>query len=318
MRGVLGSKWIGQARSQGNLGQPRARKAGSPHASNRHHSGRRSGHAHAVVVAEDAAPARRPVDAAPSAGKLRGGVRPHRRGARARTWKRSPGKPRRTPASCSRNAWAPPTPRCRPSSISATGEVAVLYADNPLIRPQTLHRLLDARQARRGGLPCWRSGRPIRPLRPGRHRSDGLVERIVEWADATRGGTRRSSCATPACCAPPRRTWRRWLHAVRNDNAKGEYLPDRRRRAGPRRRAPRRGGGGARPTNWPGSIPAANSRAAEAVVQGWLRDAAMEAGVTMIDPVLGVPVRRHQACAGRDDRAERGVRPWRDGRRQRR
>ena len=41
------------------------------------------------------------------------------------------------------------------------GQVAVLYADNPLIRPATLRRLLDEPQ-RRTVCRCWRSARPTR------------------------------------------------------------------------------------------------------------------------------------------------------------
>ena len=76
---------------------------------------------------------------------------------------------------------------------------------------------------------------------------------------------------------------RRWLRAVRNDNAKGEYyLTD--------VVALARGDGRSvsaveAPAEELGGV---NSRAelarAEAVLQGWLREAAMEAGVTMIDP----------------------------------
>ena len=66
-----------------------------------------------------------------------------------------------------------------------TGEVAVLYADNPLIRPETLRRLLDLRHAGDSGLALL----AFRPADPGRYGRvilhDGHVERIVEWVDAT-------------------------------------------------------------------------------------------------------------------------------------
>ncbi len=57
------------------------------------------------------------------------------------------GRPRRTPAWCSRSAAAPRTPRCWRRRNFGDGEVAVLYADNPLIRPETLRRLLERRAA---------------------------------------------------------------------------------------------------------------------------------------------------------------------------
>ena len=47
------------------------------------------------------------------------------------------------------------------------GHVAVLYADNPLIRAETLRRLLDRPQRRRPGCRCWRSGPPTRAATAG-------------------------------------------------------------------------------------------------------------------------------------------------------
>ena len=44
------------------------------------------------------------------------------------------------------SGWGPRMPHCRPRRCSGTGEVAVLYADNPLIRPDTLRRLVAARR----------------------------------------------------------------------------------------------------------------------------------------------------------------------------
>ena len=73
------------------------------------------------------------------------------------------------------------------------GEVAVLYADNPLIRPETLRRLLERRGAGDAALALL----AFRPADPGRYgrviTRDGYVERIVEWADADGGGTRRDA-----------------------------------------------------------------------------------------------------------------------------
>src|ERR1700676_2409650 len=62
-----------------------------------------------------------------------------------------------------------------------TGEVAVLYADNPLIRPETLDRLLERRRAGDSGLALL----AFRPKDPGRYGRvivhEGHVDRIVEW-----------------------------------------------------------------------------------------------------------------------------------------
>ncbi len=67
----------------------------------------------------------------------------------------------RAPTRCwsSTTGWAPRTRPCRRRPRSASGDVAVLYADNPLIRPDTLRRLLAAR-ARGGRWCCSPCGRP--------------------------------------------------------------------------------------------------------------------------------------------------------------
>src|SRR6185503_6185900 len=64
------------------------------------------------------------------------------------------------------------------------GEVAVLYADNPLIRPDTLRHLLERSAAGDVALSLL----AFRPDAPGRYgrviTRGGYVERIVEWIDA--------------------------------------------------------------------------------------------------------------------------------------
>jgi len=162
-----------------------------------------------------------------------------------------------------------------------TGQVAVLYADNPLIRTATLRRLLEAHSAEGMSLLAFRPDDPAKYGRviTGPH---GLVERIVEHADANPAERAVALCnAGVLCGAAP--DMARWLRAVRNDNAKSEYyLTD--------VVALARAEG--RPVN---AVEAAddelagvNSRSelarAEAVLQGWMREAAMEAGVTMMDP----------------------------------
>ncbi|MBS0638224.1 MAG: bifunctional UDP-N-acetylglucosamine diphosphorylase/glucosamine-1-phosphate N-acetyltransferase GlmU [Acetobacteraceae bacterium] len=162
-----------------------------------------------------------------------------------------------------------------------SGHVAVLYADNPLIRVATLRRLLDT--ASGTGLALL----AFRPSDPGRYGrvvadSDGTVERIVEYADATDRERTLDLCNAGVLCAASDRM-RRWLLAVRNDNAKGEYyLTD--------------AVALARADGLPvvaveasaDELAGVNSRSelaqAEAVLQGWLRQEAMDAGVTMTDP----------------------------------
>lgn len=166
-------------------------------------------------------------------------------------------------------------------ALFGDGMVAVLYADNPLIRPQTLRRLLDSATEHDLSLLAFR------PADPGRYgrvltNGDGLVERIVEYADATPAERAIGLCNAGVLCAPAT-DMRRWLRAVRNDNSKAEYyLTDVVALA-------RADGGRVRAVEAPSDeLGGVNSRAelaaAEAVLQTWLRDAAMAAGVTMTDP----------------------------------
>jgi bifunctional UDP-N-acetylglucosamine pyrophosphorylase/glucosamine-1-phosphate N-acetyltransferase len=162
------------------------------------------------------------------------------------------------------------------------GEVAVLYADNPLIRPDTLRRLLERRAAGDAGLAllAFRPGDPARYGRVITH--DGFVERVVEWIDAVDAERAETLCNAGVLCASAS-DMARWLRGIRADNAKGEYyLTD---AVAVARADDRRVAAVEAPAD---ELAGINSRgelaAAEAVVQSWLRDAAMEAGVTMTDP----------------------------------
>ncbi len=160
------------------------------------------------------------------------------------------------------------------------GDVAVLYADNPLIRPDTLRRLRAARAE--AGLVLL-AMRPAEPGQYGRVLTAGdTVERIVEWADATEAERAVGLCnAGVICAAAP--DLERWLRAVRNDNSKGEYyLTDVVAHA-------RAEGARVVAVEAPeAELRGVNSRAelavAEATVQGWLRQAAMAGGATLVAP----------------------------------
>jgi bifunctional UDP-N-acetylglucosamine pyrophosphorylase/glucosamine-1-phosphate N-acetyltransferase len=161
------------------------------------------------------------------------------------------------------------------------GDVAVLYADNPLIPAATQSRLLAARATADLVLLAMR---PADPARYGRVMTDaeGRVQRIVEWADADDATGAIGLCNAGVFCA----SWpdlHRWLKAVRNDNAKGEYyLTDTVLAANAEGRA-------VRAVEAPESeLRGINSRAelalAEADVQAALRAAAMERGATLTAP----------------------------------
>ena len=159
------------------------------------------------------------------------------------------------------------------------GDVAVLYADNPLIRTATMRRLLDAR--REAGLALL-AMRPEDPARYGRViERDGTVERIVEWADASAEERAVGLCNAGVLCAEAG-AFRRWLAAV-TPSPKGEfYLTDCVALANAE---------GARvlavEAPWQ-ELRGVNSRVelaeAEATVQRWMRIEAMEAGVTLTAP----------------------------------
>lgn len=106
------------------------------------------------------------------------------------------------------------------------GDVAVLYADNPLISAETLNNLLTERRQPEVGLALL-AMRPSEPGRYGRVVTSGAnVQRIVEWADATPDERAIDLCNAGVLCADAA-TFRRWLQAVKNDNSKGEfYLTD--------------------------------------------------------------------------------------------
>jgi bifunctional UDP-N-acetylglucosamine pyrophosphorylase/glucosamine-1-phosphate N-acetyltransferase len=161
-----------------------------------------------------------------------------------------------------------------------TGDVAVLYADNPLIRPATLRRLRDARAG--AGLVLL-AMRPADPGRYGRVITQGdTVERIVEWADATEAERAVGLCNAGVICAAAH-DLQRWLRAVGNANSKSEYyLTD--VVAIARAEGVRVAAVEAPEAELRGVNSRAELAAAEATLQGFLREEAMAAGATLIAP----------------------------------
>ena len=102
------------------------------------------------------------------------------------------------------------------------GEVAVLYADNPLITAATMRRLLEAPAD-----IALLAMRPADAAKYGRVLSEGArVLRVVEWADASEAERAIGLCNAGVIRAPAKRLFP-WLAAVGNANAAGEYyLPD--------------------------------------------------------------------------------------------
>jgi len=162
------------------------------------------------------------------------------------------------------------------------GEVVILFADNPLIRPETLARLIRERRAQNAGLALM-AMRPENPARYGRLVMDGhRIARIVEWADATEAERAIPLCNAGALCGPAAKILP-WLRAIRADNAKGEYyLTDLVRLAA------EAGDTVIAVEADEAELRGINSRAelaeAEAVVQTRLRRAALDNGATLIAP----------------------------------
>ncbi len=162
------------------------------------------------------------------------------------------------------------------------GRVTILYGDNPLIRPDTMKELLARLESSDARLSLL----TMRPRDPGRYGrvlvSGHYVDRIIEWADATDVERAIGLCNVGVLSADAP-DMERWLRAVRAENAKGEYyLTDIVALA---RAEGRRVAAVEAPAH---EVAGINSRgelaAAEAVVQEWLRSAALESGVTMTDP----------------------------------
>ena len=127
----------------------------------------------------------------------------------------------------------------------------------------------------------------MRPADPGRYgrvitRTDGMVERIVEWDEADEAERAVGLCNAGVVCAAAQ-DLARWLAAVRNDNAKGEYY------LGDVVALARGEGRSVGFVEAPeAELRGINSKAelaiAEAEVQAAMRDAALDAGVTMTAP----------------------------------
>ncbi len=173
------------------------------------------------------------------------------------------------------------------------GPVAILYADNPLIRPETLRALLArledaspalALLAMRPPDPTGYGQVVLRPdARGGTRPGAGIPgARIIEWVDATPAERAEGLCnAGGLSAAGP--ALLQWLGRVGNNNAKREfYLTDIVALAAAE---------GARITAVEGPFAElrgintlAELAAAEASLQTRLREAALEAGASLVAP----------------------------------
>jgi bifunctional UDP-N-acetylglucosamine pyrophosphorylase/glucosamine-1-phosphate N-acetyltransferase len=173
--------------------------------------------------------------------------------------------------------------RGRLSPEGEIGEALVLFGDTPLLRTETLSRLLAER--RRISAAILVSG--MRLADPGQYgrvvlAPNGGLDRIVEAADATPGEL-AIGFVNGGIMAIDAHHAGNLVDALDRDNAKGEfYLSDIVRIA-------RRKGLGCGAIELPAEeLIGVNTRAelaeAEALMQGRLRRAAMDAGVTLVAP----------------------------------
>lgn len=172
----------------------------------------------------------------------------------------------------------------RPFLEGFSGDVVVLYADTPLVRGETLARLVRARRETAGAVAAVLGFRPADPAAYGRLilAPDGTLRRIVEVADAGAGERAVDFCNAGLMAIDGRRLFA-LLDAIGDGNAKGEYyLTDIPAVAAAR-------GATCAVAEAPaeevmGVDDRAGLAAAERIVQYRLRAAAMANGATLVDP----------------------------------
>jgi len=163
------------------------------------------------------------------------------------------------------------------------GAVAIFYADNPLVRPETMRELAERLEAGDAKLVLLATTPPAPPYLPGRVILEGdYVARIVEYPDASPAERLVTLCNAGNLMASAL-DMRVWLGAVQPMNAQREYyLTDIVKIA-------REEGAKVAAIEAPfeecmGINSRAELAAAEAVLQRRLRDLAFEAGVAMTAP----------------------------------
>lgn len=162
------------------------------------------------------------------------------------------------------------------------GDVVILYGDAPFVPAERIEAMFSLR-AEKGGLVVL-GFEAADPSGYGRliEGEGGVVERIVEQKDATEAERAVRLCNSGVMCADAKVLFQ-LLSMVKNENAKGEfYLTDvvsLGRSAGFKTHVMR-----GPESDALGANSRAELAAAEAVFQRRARAAAMEAGVTLIDP----------------------------------
>jgi bifunctional UDP-N-acetylglucosamine pyrophosphorylase/glucosamine-1-phosphate N-acetyltransferase len=108
------------------------------------------------------------------------------------------------------------------------GDVLILYGDTPLVRSDTMERMLARLRAGDAPAVVVTAFRPSDPLQYGRilASADGTIEKMVEYKDATAEERAVNLCNSGLMAVRAADLWP-LLARVGNDNAAGEYyLPD--------------------------------------------------------------------------------------------
>ena len=110
---------------------------------------------------------------------------------------------------------------------SFQGDVIVLYGDVPMVRAETMARMLDRLNDADAPAVVVLGFRPADPLAYGRiAATDGVIAKMVEYKDATDEERAIRLCNSGLMAVRSADLWR-LLDRVGNDNAAGEYyLPD--------------------------------------------------------------------------------------------
>lgn len=193
-------------------------------------------------------------------------------------------KPHRTVIQKERLGTAHAVSAARQAFKGFAGDVLVMFVDTPLVRPETLTRMLAARRAKPSPAVVVLGFRPVDPGAYGRMvvGADGNLDAIVEAKDATAEQLRIGLCNSGVMAIDGARLWD-LLERIGRDNAQGEYyLTD--IVAVARQLGLKAAVVEGRADELVGINSRADLAAAEAVVQGRLRAKAMAGGATLIDP----------------------------------
>ena len=176
----------------------------------------------------------------------------------------------------------------KPALADFSGDILMVYVDTPLIRAATLKALLGARRAKADPAVVVLGFRPAEPGAYGRLIVErgtggaGALAAIVEAKDATPAQLNIDLCNSGVMALDGARLWP-LLERIGNDNAKGEYyLTDVVAIAREAGFAAAMVEGEA--SEFAGINSRADLAACEAVLQGRLRQAALDGGATMADP----------------------------------